>query len=91
MRGRRTVWRNQLRRLYVCSDRARYGTCSAPPIKADQLEAAYVEWLGKCQPDDQLEAAARALVKRGLRQRQIPTTEWTERRTVRELEGRLAR
>jgi hypothetical protein len=91
MRGRRTVWRNQLRRLYVCSDRARYGTCPAPPIKADQLEAACVEWLSKCHPDDQLEAAARALVERGLRQRRIPSTEWSERRTVKELEGRLAR
>ena len=91
MRGRRSVWRNQFRRLYICSDQARYRTCSAPPVKADPLEATFVEWLGKCHPDDRLEAAARNLVERGLRQRRIPGREWNERRTVKELEGRLGR
>ena len=78
-------------RYYVCSDRHRYASCKAPLARADALEAELAGWLAKCHPDDRLEAAAQALVERGMRQRQTLPREWDERRTAKELEARRKR
>jgi DNA invertase Pin-like site-specific DNA recombinase len=94
MRGHQTAWRGKQRRNYMCSDRARYGAispCREPVVAAEPLEAAFVQWLSTCHPEDQLETAALALLERGLRQRRLPAREWNERRQVKELEERRRR
>jgi hypothetical protein len=47
--------------------------------------------LGACQPDEWLEAAARELLERGLRQRRIPASELNNRLRIKSLEDRLRR
>ena len=91
MRGRRTIWRRQERRWYVCSNQARYHSCDQKPVWAQDLEDAFAAWLGACQPDEWLEAAARELLERGLRQRRIPASELNNRRRIKALEDRLRR
>src|SRR5712692_3203741 len=82
-----------LTRYYVCSERRKYGpsACSAPRVRADILEDELLAWLAKCQLGDQVEAATRALVERGLRERRTASYEFQERRTVKELEARIQR
>jgi DNA invertase Pin-like site-specific DNA recombinase len=83
-------------RWYACSARRRYGPdgpggCSAARVHADDLEQALRDWLAKCELPDQVEAEARQLVERGLRQRRTAPQDLQERHTVKELEARLAR
>ena len=80
-------------RYYVCSDRRRFGTdgCHAPRVRAEVLEAELRTWLAKCQLSEQVEAAARQVVERGLRQRRTVNQDLVERRTVKELEARIQR
>lgn len=78
-------------RHYVCSDRRRYGTCNAPLVHLDALEAELVAWLATCHPDEQVDAAARAVVERGLRQRRTAAVEFDERRSIKALTARLER
>ncbi len=80
---------NEQKRAYACSDRRRYGTCSAPLAHVDALEAEQVTWLATYYPDDQVEAAARAVVERGLRQRTTAPGEFDEQRTTKALTVRL--
>ena len=91
MRGVAGKHRTKPYRYYVCSDRRRYGTCSAPLAHVDALEAELVTWLATCHPDDQVEAAARAVLERGLRQRRTAPSEFDERRTTKALTTRLER
>ena len=80
-------------RYYVCSDRRRFGAdgCHAPRVRAKALEDELRTWLAKCQLGDQVEAAARQVVERGLRQRRTVNQDLVERRTVKELEARIQR
>ncbi len=91
MRGRRTVWRGKERRFYVCSDQVRYHSCASRPVRADDLEAEFVQWLGTCRPPAALEQAARELVVRGMRQKRIPAKETDDRGRARALAEQLRR
>jgi site-specific DNA recombinase len=73
MRGKQASRVKGVSRYYVCSQRALYGTCAAPIVRADILEEELCRWLGTCHPDDRLEQTARDLVERGLKQRK---TNW---------------
>jgi hypothetical protein len=75
----------------VCSNQARYHSCHQKPVRAQELEDAFAAWLGACQPDERLEAAAGELLERGLRQRRIPASELNNRRRIKTLEDRLRR
>lgn len=77
--------------LSVCSDRRRYGTCKAPLVHLDELEAELAAWLATCHPDEQVDAAARGVVERGLRQRRTAAGEFAEGRSVKTLTARLER
>src|SRR5205807_6813414 len=57
----------------------------------DAPEAELVTWLATCHPDDQVEAAARAVLERGLRQRRTAPSAFDERRTTKALTTRLER
>ena len=50
MRGVRGGGRIKPYLYYACSDRRRYGTCSAPFVPAAVLEQELVGWLAKCHP-----------------------------------------
>src|SRR5206468_9920050 len=78
-------------RYYGCSDRRRYGSCQAPHVRADVLERELCDWLAKCQLGDQVEAATRQLVERGLRGRRTAVQDLRERHSVKELEARIER
>ncbi len=91
MRGVRASHSKTFHLYYACSDRRRYGTCSAPIVRADALEAELVDWLAMCRLGENVAEAARELVRRGLSQRRTAAIEFDERRTVKALENRLAR
>ncbi len=91
MRGKQASRTKGVSRYYVCSQRALYGTCAAPIVRADILEEELCRWLATCHPDDRLEKAARELVERGLKQRRTNWREWDERLSVKALEARLER
>jgi site-specific DNA recombinase len=91
MRGKQASRSKGVSRYYVCSQRALYGSCAAPIVRADVLEGELCRWLGTCHPDERLEQTARDLVERGLKQRKTNWREWDERLSVKALEARLER
>jgi hypothetical protein len=50
MRGKQASRVKGVSRYYVCSQRALYGTCAAPIVRADILEEELCRWLGTCHP-----------------------------------------
>jgi len=91
MRGKQASRTRGVSRYYICSQRALYGVCAAPIVRADLLEEELCQWLATCHPNDPLEEAARELVERGLKQRQTNWREWDERLSMKALEARLER